>query len=115
MIKKKTIRRTKKGTDPQAEQNTHTYIKKKQRERMVSKITFFLEKKEQEMNKHETLWIKKEKECLDGDALLTWKRNESSVHNMDADSFENKCFRNVVPFFSKVLFVSDHVILVQYH
>jgi hypothetical protein len=40
---KKTIKRTKRELTPK-QNKTHTYIKKKKKERMISKITFFLEK-----------------------------------------------------------------------
>jgi hypothetical protein len=63
VIKKKTIRRTKREHDAQAEQNTH-HIKKKKREIMVSKITFFLEKQNMKRRGTKHYVNEKEKECL---------------------------------------------------
>ena len=58
MIKKKTIRRTKRELTPK-QNKTHTYIKKKKRERMVSKITFFLESKTCNEEMQNTIGTKK--------------------------------------------------------
>jgi hypothetical protein len=63
VIKKKTIRRTNRELIPK-QNKTHTYIKKKKRERMVSKITFFLEKQNMKRRGTKHYVNEKEKECL---------------------------------------------------
>ncbi len=78
--KKKTIRRTNRELTPK-QNKTHTYIKKEKRERMVSKITFLLEKQNMNRTRNEEAQIttrtKSRKNVFTSDALQRGKRNGS--------------------------------------
>ena len=64
-VKKKKDYKKKQKRELTPKQNkTHTYIKKKKRERMVSKITFFLEKQNMKRRGTKRYVYEKEKECL---------------------------------------------------
>ena len=75
--KKKNTRRTKRELIPK-QKKTHTYIKKKKRGRMVSQITFFLEKQNMKRRGTKHYVNEKEKENVSkSDIRQRGKRNGS--------------------------------------